>query len=123
MGKLYAHLKAAPESQYLKTEVTPLRRLDDIRDSVLENSRVPFLKIDTQGYELPVLQGAQEVLKRIRGVQVELSLVPLYKGQASFGQLTGVLGDSGFDLWGFIPGFVDQSTGRMLQFDGIFFRK
>ena len=38
-----------------------------------------FPKIDTQGYERPVLEGAREVLSKAVGVQLELPLVHLYE--------------------------------------------
>lgn len=28
----------------------------------------------------------------------------------------------GYELWGLSPGFFDARTGRLLQFDGLFFR-
>jgi FkbM family methyltransferase len=46
---------------------------------------VDLLKIDTQGFDLHVLQGAVEALQagRVRHVLVELNFVPMYVGQAS----------------------------------------
>ena len=40
-----------------------------------------FLKIDTQGYEFEVLQGAEKVLNRFQGILVEVSLIELYPDQ------------------------------------------
>jgi hypothetical protein len=81
-----------------------------------------MLKIDTQGYEMAVLRGAEKMLPRLAGVQLELSLAPLYEGQTLYLELIDWLRARGFDLWSVIPGFVDPSSGRMLQFDGVFFR-
>jgi len=116
------HLQAAPESQYCGVEPVPLRRLEQIEHTSLQSASSPFLKVDTQGYELPVLRGAGRLLERVVGVQVELSLVPLYAEQETWHQVVAFLEASGFALWNVLPGFVDPRSGRMLQFDGVFFR-
>ena len=120
---LEAHSAAAPESCYESTETVALRRLDSIAPGYLRADSVPFLKIDTQGYEKQVLDGAPEVLSRVAGVQLELSMVPLYEGQALMPDLIEYVNDMGFELWGISPTFADPKTGRMLQVDATFFRK
>jgi FkbM family methyltransferase len=118
-----AHIQAAPQSNYVGSEQVPLRRLDSLTHPVLTPDRTTLLKIDTQGYEMPVLLGAKALLPHIRGIQLELSVIPLYEGQSLYRELIEWLGEQGFELWNLIPGFVDKSSGRLLQFDGIFFRK
>ena len=81
-----------------------------------------LLKIDTQGYEAPVLDGAGDLLSRFAAVSLELSFVPLYEGQQLYDQLTGRLRDAGFTLYCLDAGFGDPRTGRMLQCDGLFVR-
>ena len=71
---------------------------------------------------MPVLEGAQALLSRASGIQLELSLTPLYDGQVLFVEMIQWLRARGFELWNVIPGFVDPTTARMLQFDGVFFR-
>ena len=46
-----------------------------------------YLKIDTQGYEYPILLGSGNLLKRIKLIQLELSLQKLYEGQESWGKI------------------------------------
>jgi FkbM family methyltransferase len=120
MGQL--HADAAPTSRYLGQEQVPLRRLDGVAHAWLQPARAVMLKIDTQGYEMPVLRGAPDLLKRVRGVQIELSVTALYEGQALFEEVMAHLKQNGFALWNVSPGFVDPRSGRMLQFDGSFFR-
>ena len=55
---LDAHLRTAPESRYVATERVALRRLDSVAPSYIDGSRAALLKIDTQGYEDRVLDGA-----------------------------------------------------------------
>jgi hypothetical protein len=53
---------------------------------------------------------------------MEISLVPLYKGQPTFSESLDTMSRSGFEIFGFVPGFVDPASGRMLQIDGVFFK-
>jgi len=122
LDMLDSHLRAAPYSVYVGTEEVPVRKLDSVRHSFLHESTRPFLKIDTQGYESRVLKGAAGLLPRVKGVQVELSLRPLYDGQVLWRGVIDLLEASGFELWSLVPEFLDPDTGRMLQCDGIFFR-
>lgn len=119
---LESHLEAAPESAYLGKELVPIKTLDDVARLYVEGARSPFLKIDTQGYEWAVLEGAQETLPKIQGLLVELSLVPLYDGQHLWMDVIERLEAAGFILWAFQPEFSDPASGRTLQVDGIFYR-
>ena len=115
------HSAAAPGSGYVGKEMAPLVKLDSIAKRYLERGQRPFLKIDTQGFEWPVLAGAQTTLPLIRGVLCELSLVVLYEGQHLWREMIDRLEGMGFTLWGLQPSFMDQH-GRNLQTDAIFFR-
>lgn len=116
------HEESAPQSRYVGKQSVPLERLDQVEHPVIAAARAIHLKIDTQGYELPVLEGAKALMPRIQGLQLEMSLVALYDGQVLFRELFDWVTAQGFELHGVVPGFSDQATGRMLQMDGIFFR-
>ena len=62
------------------------------------------------------------MLNRVVGVQLELSLIPLYSGQKLMPEMIKDMQGMGFDLWGIAPTFAEPMTGRMLQVDAIFFR-
>lgn len=117
------HISVKPQSQYIGVQRVPLRRLDGVQHEVIRQGKSILLKVDTQGYEMPVLMGAGPVLDRVSGLQLELSLTPLYDGQVLYQEMINWLSNRGFELWNVIPGFVDQRSGRMLQMDGVFFRK
>jgi FkbM family methyltransferase len=122
LGMLDSHAKAAPDSAYVGNELVRLSRLDTMARAYLQPGAVPFLKIDTQGYEDRVLDGAAELLGTICGLHLELSFVPLYEGQQLFDALVERLRGLGFSIWAIWPGFYDPGTGRMLQVDATFFR-
>ena len=120
---LETHSNVAPESAYLGHELVELVTLDSIAPSYIEGMQAPFLKIDTQGYEWHVLDGALSTLAKVRGLQMELSLVPLYEGQHLWRECIERLEAEGFVLWSLQPVFVDPENGRTLQWDGLFFRQ
>jgi FkbM family methyltransferase len=117
-----AHLSAARSSAYVGQEQVRLVRLDSVASAHLASARAPFLKIDTQGYEWAVLDGADSLLPRLTGVLCELSLVPLYEGQHLWLDVIHRLGTAGFRTWAVQPGFTDHRDGRTLQLDALFFR-
>lgn len=120
---LESHLLAAPESAYEGTIVAPLHRLDEVAPAYLASSSAALLKVDTQGFEWQVLDGARETLSRFSAVSLELSVTPLYAGQRLWGAFIERLGDAGFELWSLHPGFADKASGRVLQYDGLFCRR
>ena len=116
------HTAAYPGAAYVRTEVVDITRLDDIFSSCSPHGAHPFLKIDTQGFEHEVLTGAEASLPDIVGVQIELSLVPLYDQEPSFLDLVTHLQQRGFALMSLQPVIDDPVTGQLLQADGLFFR-
>ncbi len=122
LGILDACVQVLPEAEYVASEPVPLRRLDTIGAGYVRPDSALFLKIDTQGFEHPVLQGAPELLKRSVGLHLELSLTPLYQGQLMCEEIMSELRILGFEIWGLRPAFVDSRTGRWLQIDATFFR-
>lgn len=119
---LASHSNAASESTYLGHESAQMITLDSAAPAYLEGARSPFLKVDTQGYEWSVLDGALTTLPQVRGIQIELSLVPLYEGQRLWKECVERLELEGFVLWALQPVFIDPENGRTLQWDGLFFR-
>jgi FkbM family methyltransferase len=117
------HLDAFPNSSYSITEKVKVFKLDTVAKNFLNgNSDVILLKIDTQGYEKQVIEGAKEFLPNILGLQVELSLTHLYKDEVLYDEMIVFLSELGFNLYAIIPGFTDTTTGKMLQMDGLFLR-
>lgn len=117
---LPAHLDAAPESAYVGSETITTRRLDSVIDAVCAPPARLYLKVDVQGFERQVLAGAERTLPRVRILQLEMSLVPLYAGAAMFGELHALLEARGLVLFALEPGFTRRDSGRMLQLDGLY---
>lgn len=117
------HSEAAIGSAYVGSERVSMVKLDCIVDGYLKDHSSLFIKIDTQGFEWQVLNGAAETLRRASGVFCELSLVPLYRGQRLWRDIVCRLEEEGFMLWALQKGFTDPRTGQTLQMDGIFLRR
>lgn len=114
--------RISPSSGVKGRERVPLRRLDVAAGDHVGPSDVPFLKIDTQGYEPEVLDGAKTLLPRLAGVQLELALVPCYEGERDFRSMIDLLGHLGFEPYLFLPGYFEHKLARQLQIDGVFMR-
>jgi FkbM family methyltransferase len=119
---LDAHLAAAPHSRYIGKEIVPLRRLDDVLESKVDGRKI-FLKLDVQGFEGYVLNGAEHILARALALQLEMSLLPLYRGEILMPEMCQLLREKGFELWDLQPGFRDPKTGKLLQVDAVFTKK
>jgi FkbM family methyltransferase len=118
------HEEAAPTSAFVNSEQVEQRRLDDVWQDVVRAGERVFLKLDVQGYEKHVLEGAKRVLEDglVLGLQLELSLQPLYLGGWSYLEALQWASGRGYELCQLIPGFADSKTGHMLQVDAVFFR-
>lgn len=82
-------------------EIIPIqtKKLNDFK--IID--RVDFLKMDTQGSELDILNHGMDVLKDCVAIQLEISYLPLYEDQPCFGEV-----DVYLRKWGFIPhSFID----------------
>jgi FkbM family methyltransferase len=115
-----AHLESAPGSHRIAVEKVPLTTVEELLSAYEVDPAHTMLKIDTQGYESFVLDGAGPVLTDFAAVQLEMSFVALYAGQALYDSLMTRLTGQGFEIYGMDAGFADPKTGRMMQCDVLF---
>jgi FkbM family methyltransferase len=123
---LDTHSSAAPNSRYIDSEKVNQDRLDSLIPGLgVSSDHRTFIKIDVQGYEAAVLDGASDLLdgKGVIGLQLELSLAPLYEGAMTYREGLDRAEALGMRLMGLGPVFTDPITGRLLQIDGVFFRE
>jgi FkbM family methyltransferase len=81
-------------------------RLDDIP----EIKGTDFLKVDVQGAELMVFQGAVEILKEVLVIQTEVEFAPMYKKQPLFSDIDKFLRSLGFQFHRLV-----DSRGRVFK--------
>jgi hypothetical protein len=119
---LASHLIADPASAYIGEETVDMTTLGARIEAHVRPADRLFVKIDTQGSELQVLAGAGDQLDRVLGLQLELSLVPLYEGQPLIEDVVADVRARGLVPVGIEPDYFDAGTGNLLQADGLFFR-
>jgi FkbM family methyltransferase len=106
----------------LETRRVAARRLESLAPELLGPTERAHLKLDVQGYERQVLDGAGEALARFDALELELNLDPLYEGQAQFVDLLPLLGDHGFRPVSLEPILLDD-RGCLVELDGLFVRE
>lgn len=117
------HAQTDKDSIEVRQDRVVVRRLDRLVIPRMANNSNVFLKVDVQGAEEDVVEGAQELMPRVKGMQIELSVVELYEGQKLMPEMLSLAARNGFALWGLAPVYLDETTGQTLQYDGIFCRE
>lgn len=116
------HRDSAPGTSYIGKEVVPLRRLDSVAFAYVDANARTLLKVDVQGYQKQVLEGAAGIIQNVQAIYCELSVTPLYEDEQHWQETVNTLLRQGFVLWSLFPGFVNPYDGRTLQFDGLFIK-
>jgi FkbM family methyltransferase len=106
------------------TETIQVHRLDSVLPEMLAGipeSRV-FLKLDTQGYDLPAFRGAGACTRDILALQSEVSCVPIYEDMPPLETQLAEYRSAGFDLAGMYPVSRHARTLRVIEFDAVLVR-
>ena len=81
------------------TRVVETRRVQTVRlDDVPEVKGADYLKLDVQGGELMVLQGATATLRDILVLHTEIEFLPMYRNQPLFSEIDAFLRGQGLVL-------------------------
>ena len=103
-----------------KTVSVAVQRLDNVLPDLLKGIELPriFLKMDTQGFDGLIIEGAGNYLEKIFGLQSEVSVVPLYDGMPHYTKSLETYERLGFGL---VDLFVVNRTkeGRVMEYDCI----
>lgn len=100
------------------TETVAVRTLDSVLPDLRERHGFirPYLKIDTQGFDIEVLRGAADSLPTMKALQTEASVRRIYKGMPSYTETIRYLDERGFDITGLYP--ISRDTAlRLVEFD------
>jgi FkbM family methyltransferase len=99
-------------------ETVEVVRLDDITADMSYSSY--FLKTDTQGFDLKVIEGAETTIRErgVVGLQIELSVKPIYHGMPDYLEAMNVVRNFGFRLTGMFP----VPSDPIVEFDGVYVR-
>lgn len=112
----------APELKYTGTELVKVKTIDSVIDHYYPEGDRLFLKLDVQGYEKNVLEGARDSLSRIVGMKIEMSIVSNYENELLMCDMLPLLYQLGFRLVSIENAWSNQKTQELYQIDGILFR-
>ena len=91
---------------------------------------IDFVKIDAEGYELPILQGSINSLENVIGLQIEVEFAPLRKNQPLFNEVDCFVGKRGFEIFDIKRFFWKRKghnncgaqKGHLVYGDALFFK-
>lgn len=108
----------------VSTEKIEVKKIDDIfTDYIHTESNNVLLKLDTQGFEKAVLEGALRSLDKIQGIQIETSLKELYQGETLFVDMLVYLQELGFEIFTLEPYYYEKNSHQLLQAEVYLFNK
>jgi FkbM family methyltransferase len=114
--------ESAPEAKFISKETIKVKKIDTIFQELGLTNKQIYLKIDTQGYENMVIEGAKKSLPLIKGIQIEMALVPTYEGAITFEEMIAKLKLYNYITTSIESGYYDKKTGKLLEVDGVFFK-
>jgi FkbM family methyltransferase len=114
--------ESAPQTEYISKEEVTIKRLDTFIKEINFANKF-FLKIDAQGYESRILEGAANSFKNIYALHLELSCISLYNGEKLFDEMKKYVESKGYYLSSLENGFTDLQNGRLLQAEAIFLKE
>ncbi len=77
-----------------------------------------MLKIDVQGFERDVVEGASQVMRNFETLLIESSFQPLYEGEWTFLEMVDEMASLGFTFVRPAGFLQDPRNGEFLQVDG-----
>jgi FkbM family methyltransferase len=108
-------------AENLKEEGTIEVQMSKLDIEVPQDMNVNILKMDVQGYELEVLKGGTETLKRTALVLVEMQNHDLYTGAPKYYDIDNLLRENGFELYDMIPSI--RQDKKLYEWDAIYVNK
>jgi len=100
------------------------KRLDEVIKDIKKTHTFNnvFLKLDTQGFDLEVFDGASGCLNLIHGVQTEVSVMPIYKNMPAFEDSLQAFKSKGFEVSG-LYSLSESRFPHAIEFDCIYLPK
>ena len=95
----------------------PVRTLDAVFPTIQRRLGcvAPFLKLDTQGFDVEVARGGPGAMPQMLAIQTEASLIPIYYGMPSYAEAISAFQSLGFDVSGQFP--IDNQFPTLVELD------
>lgn len=103
-------------------EEVAVRRLDELLSEIatdLSDKRL-FVKMDTQGFDLEVFRGMQNILPQVVALQSEVSLLPLYREMPHWTESIVQYEKAGLQVIGMFP--VSRNGQQIIEYDCVMAR-
>ena len=78
---------------------------------------IDILKVDAQGYELKILKGGEKSLKKIKFIEIEVTLDDIYINNPSLYQIDYIMYKNNFVLYQIGEFEYENTTDRLLSID------
>jgi len=97
---------------------TPMKKVTYPLDLLMEGMpAISLMKIDTQGSELEVLQGASKVLKDVEVLYITVPLMRIHKGSPLALEILSFCKESGFELLNYVDGDARGPLDALVHVD------
>lgn len=110
----YRFIKQFPNPE--RYELTDVSKIEvDKLDDQLEKHKIDdidFMKLDTNGSELFVLEGATKALNSAFGLEIEVEFSQIYEGQPLFSDVDKFIRNYGFQLFDLKPYYWKREAGK-----------
>jgi FkbM family methyltransferase len=118
-------LRRFPANRTERRETIEVKRLDQILDSCMNGIVCPhlYLKLDTQGFDLEVLRGAEAILPGVLALQTEVSFRNIYYAMHDFTESIAEFRSRGFEVVDFLPGMRDIDHLSAIEMDCVMVRR
>ena len=82
---------------------------------------IDILKIDVQGFEAQVLQGAIKTLQnKIKIIELEIIFIDYYEKKSSFSEIENIIMPLGFELYTVSSPALEETSSRLKWLDAIY---
>lgn len=104
------------------TETVAVHRLDTVMGEMVAKGLLSsdfraFLKLDTQGFDLKVIDGARGILSNVHILQTEASVNPIYEGMPDYRETIQAAHEHGFKPASFVTVSRDYNSLQFVEFD------
>ena len=110
------------ENTVVGTVSARVKRLDEVYLELGSKFARPFLKLDTQGFDLAVIRGAGEIISQFRGMVSEVAIKRLYADSPTFEESSAAIGRAGFQPAGMFS-VNPYKTLSLIEMNAYFVRK
>jgi FkbM family methyltransferase len=112
----------APELRTIGSEMVRVDTLQSVVERHYPQGNRLFLKIDAQGCEKQILEGAGSQLEKVVGMRIELALVRSYEGAPLMTDMLPYLAGLGYRLCGIEEAWSNRATQEVYEVDAVLFR-